>query len=477
MMLFALPREVVFNFLSEWLSLNDLSLLDSALTERAARQCFRDMLGEEQFVLTQQHHGVVRDPAGLDFIFRRGVRVQAIEVHGGVDGYFNVPERAELFLQHLELRGQSLRFCESHWLLSGVLRGMVGARPALEELKTSFRLVDEEDEADGREGNPPFLGLVQALSGTLRRLTLKGTDYKQHSAASAAVMFAGAEHTLHELSIESVDDDAALAALCRCNNQLRKLQVTTVCNAGNEGLRAIAGCPLLQHLRIDSYGAVILFAEVDDVSPGMLALARGLSHLQCFEYKCDGLFPPAGLRALARHCPQLQEVSIANALQLDEGSIVELCRSAAGALRKLCLAGAALLGDSAVAAVALHCPHIEQLALRGMREATEEAYVLLKGCSKLKNLSLQVPITESGAGAIADNCPELEVLMFTGSAVCNDAAVRVLLAGCPKLRELNVSYGNGEGPALAALGVTEGVQALISERGISVGRAFLRGWF
>jgi len=470
MMLFALPREVVFNFLSEWLSLNDLSLLDSALTERAARQCFLDILGDEQFVISQQHYGVVSDPAGLDFIFRRGVRVQAILF----DGYLDLPGRAELFLQHLELRGQSLRFCESHWLLSGVLRGMVGARPALEELKTSFRLVDEEDEADGREGNPPFLGLVQALSGTLRRLTLKGTDYKQHSAASAAVMFAGAEHTLHELSIESVDDDAALAALCRCNNQLRKLQVTTVCNAGNEGLRAIAGCPLLQHLRIDSYGAVILFAEVDDVSPGMLALARGLSHLQCFEYKCDGLFPPAGLRALARHCPQLQEVSIANALQLDEGSIVELCRSAAGALRKLCLAGAALLGDSAVAAVALHCPHIEQLALRGMREATEEAYVLLKGCSKLKSLSLQVAITESGAAAIADNCPQLEVLTFAGSA-CNDAAVLVLLARCARLRELNVCFGIKNG-AEAALGVTEGVLALIRERGISVGREPL-SWF
>mmetsp|Transcript_14376 Transcript_14376/g.32286 ORF Transcript_14376/g.32286 Transcript_14376/m.32286 type:complete len:473 (+) Transcript_14376:358-1776(+) len=472
MMLFALPREMVFRFLSEWLSPNDLSLLDSALTERAARQCFLDILGDEQFVISQQHYGVVSDPAGLDFIFRRGVRVQAIEVHGGVDGYFNVPERAELFLQHLELRGQSLKFCESRWMPSEVLRGMASARPALEEFKTCFR--NDEDDQEDPEGDALFLLVVPALSRTLRKLTLKGTDYEQHSAASAAVMFAGAEHTLHELSIESVDDDAALAALCRCNNQLRKLQVTTVCNAGNEGLRAIAGCPLLQHLRIDSYGAVILFAEVDDVSPGMLALARGLSHLQCFEYKCDGLFPPAGLRALARHCPQLQEVSIANALQLDEGSIVELCRSAAGALRKLCLAGAALLGDSAVAAVALHCPHIEQLALRGMREATEEAYVLLKGCSKLKSLSLQVAITESGAAAIADNCPQLEVLTFAGSA-CNDAAVLVLLARCARLRELNVCFGIKNG-AEAALGVTEGVLALIRERGISVGREPL-SWF
>mmetsp|Transcript_25947 Transcript_25947/g.56094 ORF Transcript_25947/g.56094 Transcript_25947/m.56094 type:complete len:473 (-) Transcript_25947:28-1446(-) len=472
MMLFALPREVVFNFLSEWLSLNDLSLLDSALTERAARQCFRDMLGEEQFVLTQQHHGVVRDPAGLDFIFRRGVRVQAIEVHGGVDGYFNVPERAELFLQHLELRGQSLKFCESRWMPSEVLRGMASARPALEEFKTCFR--NDEDDQEDPEGDALFLLVVPALSRTLRKLTLKGTDYEQHSAASAAVMFGGAKHTLHDLNIESVDDDAALAALCRSNNQLRRLQVTTLCNAGNEGLEAIAaGCPLLEHLRIDSYGCLKGWVA-DEVSQGMLALARGLSHLKSFEYKCDGYFPPAGLRALAQHCPELQEVSIANAFQLDEGSVVQLCRLN---LRKLCLAGAALLADSTVAAIALHCPQIQQLALWGMREATGEAYVLLKGCSKLKNLSLQVPITESGAGAIADNCPELEVLMFTGSAVCNDAAVRVLLAGCPKLRELNVSYGNGEGPALAALGVTEGVQALISERGISVGRAFLRGWF
>ncbi|KAJ1396268.1 hypothetical protein B484DRAFT_472328 [Ochromonadaceae sp. CCMP2298] len=465
-MLFALPREMVFRFLSEWLSPNDLSLLDSALTERAVRQCFLDILSEEQFVITQQHHGVVSDNAGLDFIFRRGVRVQAILTAG----YLNLPGRAELFLQYLELRGQSLKFFECHWMPSEALRGMASARPALEEFKTSFRM-DEDDELDP-EGDALFLAVVPALSRTLRRLTLTGSDYKQHSAASAAAMFGAAEHTLHDLNIESVDDDAALAALCRCNNQLRKLQVTTNCTPGNEGLRAIAaGCPLLEHLRIDSYGVHRVAWLLDDISPGMLALARGLSHLQCFEYKCDGHFPPAGLRALAQHCPELQEVSIANASHLDEGSVVELARLN---LRKLCLADAALVTDSTVAAIALHCPQIQQLALRGMRAATEEAYVLLKG-AKLKNLSLQVAITESGAGAIADNCPELEVLTFSGLA-CNDAAVRVLLLRCAKLSELNVCYGDGEGAAEAALGVTEGVQALINERGISVGRDPLR-WF
>jgi hypothetical protein len=66
----------------------------------------------------------------------------------------------------LELRGQSLKFCESNWMPSDVMRGMASARPALDEFKTCFRN-DEDDEEDS-EGDALFLAVVPALSRTLR---------------------------------------------------------------------------------------------------------------------------------------------------------------------------------------------------------------------------------------------------------------------------------------------------------------------
>jgi hypothetical protein len=205
-MLFTLPKEMVFKFLTEWLSPSDLCLLDSALNEKALRNIFHDMLSHEQFVLTQQRHGVVEDHALLDFIFRRGVRVEAVrfdasfpDVHEA-RGYFQSTKRAkrakrvELFQQFLELRGGWLKYCESRGVPSAVLRTIVRTRPALEEFQTAFWL--HKQNSDAEEGQND---LVRALSATLRRLALYGTDYEVHSTASLALLFKG-EHALTHLN-------------------------------------------------------------------------------------------------------------------------------------------------------------------------------------------------------------------------------------------------------------------------------------
>jgi hypothetical protein len=204
-MLFTLPREMVFKFLQEWLSPSDLRLLDSALSEKALRKSFHEMLTEPQFVLTRAAHGVVRDHACLGFIFRRGVRVEAVSFEPlstkeyAADGYFKATERVQaLFQQHLEVCGGSLKYLEAKFLPSSVLQTMKRMRPALEEFKTAYRLEDN----DAQEGQDD---IVRALP-RLRRLTLIGTDYKLHSAASVKLMFEG-EHALTHLNIECVIDD------------------------------------------------------------------------------------------------------------------------------------------------------------------------------------------------------------------------------------------------------------------------------
>jgi hypothetical protein len=204
----------------------------------------------------------------------------------------------------------------------------------------------------------------------------------------------------------------------------------------------------LEHLQIDSV-VEVWGANGNDLT-AVAALAPRLPHLKSFEYKVFNYISSAGVTALAHHCPNLSDVAISWANHVNENSLLELARCLNLRLRRLCLSGAVNLTNANIAAIARFCPTIERLALRGVGAGvTSEAYGLLKGCLSLKVLSLQVPINENSAIAIAEHCPNLEVLIFTGSSdvytdtytsedrvAFNDAAVCILLERCANLREL-----------------------------------------
>jgi hypothetical protein len=157
----------------------------------------------------------------------------------------------------------------------------------------------------------------------------------------------------------------------------------------------------------------------------------------------------AVLIALSTGCPCLHSLTLSSCPITDDG-IVAVARNRA--LVTLSLTWCSAVTDAGLRAVAENCPQLEHLRLSHMPLVTDAAIVSLgKHCRNLRGVDLHVEdLTPAGLRTLAKGCSQLEDLQLWG---CYDIgpAVEAVAEHCPKLRTLRVSHAQVPATALLAL--------------------------
>ena len=260
-------------------------------------------------------------------------------------------------------------------------------------------------------------------------------------------------------------EPAAAQALTACTN-LRSIVLNNLWQLRDTNIQAIVqSCPLLVDVRCEScvgltdaslqaLAGLVHIRRVDlGGSPrltdaGVLDLVtspRGsqLESLVLFDsYK----FSDAVLRALGQHCPRLERASFGDRegfhgsetpyLFTDDG--VRALAEGCGALRHIELRQHQKVGDAGVAAIAKHCPRLEQVDLTDSR-ITDAGLVLLLEGRALKKLSLWgcESVTDRGLQTIVRHGRSLTHLDISFCSGITLKGIEELEAGCKGLKSLD----------------------------------------
>ena len=259
-------------------------------------------------------------------------------------------------------------------------------------------------------------------------------------------------------------EPAAAQALTACTN-LRSIVLNNLWQLRDASIQAIVqSCPLLVDVRCEScvgltdaslqaLAGLVHIRRVDlGGSPrltdaGVLDLVtspRGsqLESLVLFDsYK----FSDAVLRALGQHCPRLERASFGDRegfhgsdtpyLFTDDG--VRALAEGCVALRHIELRQHLKVGDAGVAALATHCPRLEQVDLTDSRITDAGLALLLEGRA-LKKLSLYgcESVTDGGLKAIVRHGRSLTHLDISFCSGVTLKGIDELEAGCEGLKRL-----------------------------------------
>lgn len=174
------------------------------------------------------------------------------------------------------------------------------------------------------------------------------------------------------------------------------------------------------------------------------------------------------LEALAASSTRLRSLAVARCPVTDRG-VVALAGARGGLLLSLDLGYAAGVTDASAASLAAHCPSLERLRVCGTALTDEGLGAIVRGCPRLKLLSVRQCAGVAGGPAIgrlpavplpylqvldARECPRagdalaeglvarlasLRVLAMSSCAALTDAGVEAVVTGVPGLAELYLS--------------------------------------
>ncbi|THU69920.1 hypothetical protein C4D60_Mb08t19500 [Musa balbisiana] len=236
---------------------------------------------------------------------------------------------------------------------------------------------------------------------------------------------------------------------------------------GDDALDLIARrCPALAHLKLRACH------RVTDL--GMSALASHCPALRRFA--CSSCsFGPAGIDAVLRGCPLLEDLSFKRLRGLADAVPQAVCFPASSALRSVCLkdlynaqcftsviAGSPSLRtlkiircsgewDPVLQKIAGRVPKLAEVHLEKLQVA-DRGLVALTSCLALEALHLvKTPeCTDAGVAAIADNCCMLRKIRIDGWRTnrIGDYGLMAIARGCPQLQELVLVGINPTAPVI-----------------------------
>jgi F-box and leucine-rich repeat protein 2/20 len=156
------------------------------------------------------------------------------------------------------------------------------------------------------------------------------------------------------------------------------------------------------------------------------------------------------IMAMARGCPKLQTISLANSQWVSDQSVAFLakrCRE----LRSVCLHGCNRVTDEAIKAIANSCPDLEKLDIAGRptdgsygtlpsSKITDESFIIVgQKCSKLESISIASnKVTDIGIAALASGCPQVRSFSANDCPSISTAGIMALSHGCKELRTINL---------------------------------------
>lgn len=210
----------------------------------------------------------------------------------------------------------------------------------------------------------------------------------------------------------------------------------------DDALRLIAShCPALTHLDLDG-------ADVAVTDAGVAAIAKGcpgLLHLSLANVPASD----TSLRALARHCPRLAFLDLANGLEYTSKGLVSMIKSLGG-LQVLKLQRCSGVTDAVLHAIVTSCPYLRSLTLRSCGQGDEHedrpglnvmgGELLPLGVGAASASSASTSESSSGASYAAQHAALVSGGHAALTAACLDILAPATLPPNGRLASLGVSY-------------------------------------
>lgn len=135
-----------------------------------------------------------------------------------------------------------------------------------------------------------------------------------------------------------------------------------------------------------------------------------------------------GLVAIGKCCRQLEILNLRFCEGLTDTGLVELALGCGNTLKWLGVAACAKITDISLEAVGSHCSSLETLSLDSEFVHNKGVLAVAKGCSLLKNLSLQcINVTDEALTAVGVFCLSLESLALYSFQRFTDKLVSLLI--------------------------------------------------
>ena len=186
----------------------------------------------------------------------------------------------------------------------------------------------------------------------------------------------------------------------------------------------------------------------DSAVAAMVRVHAGLVELN---FACQEKLTDVALCAIAKHLPKLEllDVSFLRSNGISDDGVIALAQKCT-ALKTLRLCGIPVT-DAALLAVAEHCPELQVLSLGDCDHISDVSFLRSNGisddgvialaqkCTALKTLRLcAIPVTDAALLAVAEHCPELRVLSVGGCYHISDTGVIALVQRCAALKSLDL---------------------------------------
>ena len=154
------------------------------------------------------------------------------------------------------------------------------------------------------------------------------------------------------------------------------------CNITDTGIIAITeNCAKLLHL---------ILSNCLELSEGSLyAIASSCSHLKELDmFNCTNMVTDATAVALSNGCIELEVLNMFNCTDLSDRGLYKIARKC-NSLRKLNISSCVLISDSGLEKLSSHCPHLYELDLSYCNKVTNVGIELLKtNCVHMTTLNL-----------------------------------------------------------------------------------------
>jgi F-box and leucine-rich repeat protein 2/20 len=337
------------------------------------------------------------------------------------------------------------------------------------------------------------LGTIQCTHSLLRWLIKRKMQPEVIRCCYPAVIddrsFVGIDnnslHTIH-LSNNDITDTGLLMIAQGCS-QLEDITLSYCKRITDKGLLALA-------VHLPGITSISLSHLFEAGSFGVFAMASLCPALQTFYFyeiglkTDDSVAVNDSIMAMARGCPKLQTMSLANSQWVSDQSVAflaERCKE----LRSVCLHGCNRVTDETIKAIANSCPDLEKLDIAGLptdgsygtlrtSKITDESFVIVgEKCSKLVGISIASnKVTDIGIAALARGCPQLRSFSANDCPSISTAGIMALSHGCKELRTVKLEdckcvrndclFRIGEGcPELTSLTLSS--NDLVTNAGIS----------
>lgn len=360
-----IASDVITDTLSQWITAKDLVKLDSACCSKKSRQLlFERTVG---LLLIRDVHGVLARPGLLQWLMKRQIRIEALDVTSG--GH----DQAQM-LEYLARYGPALRFL---CLGPGTrIQDICHLLPNLEELTNL-------PEADVTR--PEDTKYIQSCCPKLHSLELVG----KRLALDRRVGGDGWRNLTHiELSRIAVYGET-FEAIVRDNPGLRSIAIhrsgwwtNTV-----EACRFLAEhCPKLERLNLGLYHS---YMYDDD----LIMLAKGCPQLQSLDLSgtvgAERRWHRRGLECAIQQCANLRTLDLSYVDTIVDDSILLLVSLHLTKLTKLSIAHCDRVTHAGLSALALGCSNLAYLdASYCDKVETEGICSMLEQCSLLYELHI-----------------------------------------------------------------------------------------